>query len=213
MSAAALPQVSLPAIHQQFEAALPQIDSTIRFQFRHWPKRLRAEAIADARAAAWHAWHGLLARGQDPLAVGPTGIAYNACRYVKAGRQFGTGTSGRSAMDVYSRRAQRRLGFRLISLDRETSEDPGQERDAWREWLAADNRCTPADEAAFRLDFTAWLEALPPRKRRVAELLAEGHGTGVVAAYVGVTPGAVSQTRTWLERSWRQFQGEVGASP
>jgi hypothetical protein len=213
MSAALTPPISWPSVHRQFEAVLPQLDNTIRFHFRHWPRRRRAEAIADARSVCWLAWYGLVLRGQDPLAVGPTGIAYNACRYVKAGRQFGTGTCGRAALDVYHPRVQRRLGFRLISLDRETSEDARQAREPWCELLAADNRCNPADEAAFRLDFTAWLEALPPRKRRVAGLLAEGHGTGIVATLLGVTPGAVSQTRAWLHRSWRQFQGAVGAAP
>jgi hypothetical protein len=42
----------------------------------------------------------------------------------------------------------------------------------------------------------------------MAELLAEGHETGVVARMLDVTPAAVSQSRTWLEASWRAFQGE-----
>jgi len=208
MSVATSPQVSWPTVHRQFEAALPQIDNTIRFQFRTWPKRLRAEAIADAQAAAWHAWHGLLVRGKDPLAIGPTGIAFNACRYVKNGRRFGTGTAGRSGMDIYSRRAQRSRGFKLVEIEQETAEHEVQTSGGWREWIAADNRCTPADEAAFRLDFAVWLDALPPRKRRMAELLAEGHETGVVARLLGVTPGAVSQTRAWLNSSWSSFQGQ-----
>ncbi len=102
---------SWPVIHRQFEAALPQIDDVIRFHSRRWPKQQRSEMMADARAAAWHAWFGLLRRGKDPLAVGPTGLARNACRYVKGGRRLGTTTSGRSAMDVYNRRAQRRNGI------------------------------------------------------------------------------------------------------
>jgi hypothetical protein len=207
MSAAALAAAIWPALHRQFEAALPQMDNTIRFQFRRWPRGRRADAIADARAAAWYAWHGLLTRGRDPMAVGPTGIAFNACRYVKLGRRLGTGSCGRRAADVYHRRAGQ-LGPRVISLDSEPGEGPGRDQDAWRAWPAADNRCTPADEAAFRLDFAAWLQALPPRKRRVAVLLAEGYTTGEVAALLGVTPGAVSQSRTWLAESWRQLQGE-----
>jgi hypothetical protein len=207
----ALSQTPWPVVHQQFQAALPRMDNAIRFQFRRWPRRWRAEAIADARAAAWLAWRGLLARGRDPQAVGPTGIAYNACRYVKAGRRLGTGAGGRAAIDVYNPRARRRLGSQLISLDVPPGQGPGRGPDTWRCWLAGDNRYTPADEAAFRLDFTAWLGALPPRKRRAAELLAEGYATGEVAALLGVTPGAVSQARTWLAGSWRRFQGE--ASP
>jgi hypothetical protein len=31
----------------------------------------------------------------------------------------------------------------------------------------------------------------------------------VVASLLGVTPGAVSQSRTWLAESWKKFQTEV----
>jgi hypothetical protein len=204
---------SLAQAHRQFERALPAMDNTIRYQFRRWPRRLRAEAIADARASAWHAWIGLLRRGKDPLAVGPTGIAFNATRYVRAHRKLGCGATGRSAIDVYDRRSRCRLGMKLIRLDAHTGMADRAEPDAWREWLAEDNRVSPADEAAFRLDFRAWMDSLPGHKRRIAELLALGHETGAVAARLGVTPSAVSQSRTWLARSWRRFQGEAEAAP
>src|SRR4051812_4210781 len=117
-------------------------------------------------------------------------------------------------MDVYHREAQRRDGFRLISLDsgEEIAAVPSA-TDAWRERLAEDNRISPADEAAFRLDFAAWLEGLTPRKRRIAELLAEGHEGLVVARAVGCSPGRVSQVRAELEASWREFQGQAGGGP
>jgi hypothetical protein len=199
---------SLTTVHSQFEAALPSMDSVLCYQFRKWPRRHRADALADARAACWHAWSGLIRRGKDPLAIGPTGIAAYAARYVKNGRQFGCGTSGRGNMDVYHPRAQRD-GLKLISLDRDFEPDAGAQTDVWREWLAEDNRTTPADEAAFRIDFSTWLASLPERKRQMAELLAEGNGTGDVARLLGVTPPAVSLTRTWLEASWRTFQDGV----
>ena len=203
--------LSLTDAHRQFEAALPAIDNTLRFQFRRLPRARRAEAIADARAACWHAWYGLLRRGKDPLAVGPTGIAFNATRYVKAGRKLGCCATGRSAIDVYDPRALRRVGLKLVSLDRKVGDELGEKSDAWREWLAEDNSVSPADEAAFRLDFQAWLEALPHKKRRIAGLLAEGHETGVVAGMVGVSPGRVSQVRLELAESWREFQGQAVA--
>ena len=168
MSALTLNPASLPAIHRQFEAELPRIDKVLSFEFRRWPPRRRAEAVADARAAAWAAWRGLLARGQDPVEVGPPGIARNAARYVKAGRRLGTGSCGRGAMDVYHPRARRRSGLKLVSLDHDPGAIPGEESDGWRDWLASDNRCTPADEACFRLDFAGWLEGLPPRKRALS---------------------------------------------
>jgi DNA-directed RNA polymerase specialized sigma24 family protein len=201
----------LTAVHRAFEAALPAMDQTIRFQFRNWPRRHRAEAVADARAAAWHAWSGLARRGQDPLAVGVTGIALNAARYVRAGRRLGTGSCGRGAMDLLDRRAQRRGGFHLVSLDRDSGDGLGVSPDPWRERLAEDRHTSPADTACFRLDFASWLAGLPGRNRRVAELLAEGHPTGEVARLVGVSPGRVSQLRVELEESWRSYQAGSAA--
>jgi hypothetical protein len=82
--------------------------------------------------------------------------------------------------------------------------------DAWRDWLAEDNRVSPADEACFQIDFEDWLDGLPGRDRRVAELLAAGEMTGDVVWMVGVSPGRVSQLRRELAESWQEFQGETG---
>jgi hypothetical protein len=182
------------------------MDSVIRHHFRNWPARRRADALADARAALWAAWHSLVRRGKDPLQVGITGIAARCCLFTKAGRKLGNKNRGRGCLDVLDQRAQRRLGLKILRLDRD---EETVARDGWREWLAEDNRVTPADEAAFRLDFGRWLSGLPERKRQMAELLLQGHETGVVARMLEVTPAAVSQTRTWLESSWRTFQGEA----
>src|SRR5207249_1848625 len=109
-------------------------------------------------------------------------IATNAIRYVRSGRRFGNTTIGRGAMDIYRRRAQRKHGFKLVSLDAGQDADAGDSaQGSWREWLAEDNRVGPADEACFRLDFGNWLAALPAKKRQIAELLAEGHDGVVVA--------------------------------
>jgi hypothetical protein len=199
-------------VHQQFAGALPAIVAAAEFAFRRRRRQEREEAVAEVRAAAWSAWHGLLERGKDPLAVGIWGIAANACRYVRNGRRIGNRHRGRGAMDVHHPRAQKRDGFRVISLDAKDELIPGMGHQDWREWLAADNRCTPADEAAFRIDFATWLDALPPRKRQMAALLAEGHGTGVAARLAGVSQLRVSQLRSELARSWHAFQGEATAS-
>lgn len=67
----------------------------------------------------------------------------------------------------------------------------------------------PADIAAFRIDFTAWLDSLPLRHRMVAELLAVGNTTGEVARLLGCSPGNVSQFRVKLMESWREFVNEA----
>jgi hypothetical protein len=201
--------VSLTIDHRSFEAALPTINRVARYCFRHHKPQDREEALAETHACAWKAWRGLLQRGKDPVAVGVSGIAGYAVRHTLNGRRVGNRHCGRSARDVYHPRVQEACGFRLVSLDREI--DPVLSEDAWKEWLCEDNRCSPADEAVFRVDFAAWLASLPERKRQIAEWLSEGHETGLVARWLGVTPAAVSQTRTWLAGSWRKFQAQAAA--
>jgi DNA-directed RNA polymerase specialized sigma24 family protein len=201
---------ALAAARRQFEAASPAMDRTFRYRLRRCPARRRAEAIATARAVAWAAWHGLLRRGRDPRAVGVHGIAGNAARDVTRGRKFGCGTAGSGALDVYHPRARSRGGFRVISLDAGAAAPAaGPRKEGWRAWLAEDNRVSPADEACFRLDFREWLGRLPERKRAAALLLAEGGTTGEAARALGVTPGAVSQARAWLAKSWGAFQAQA----
>jgi DNA-directed RNA polymerase specialized sigma24 family protein len=208
MSASPLSETATADAHRAFEAALTRIDASLRYYFRRWPCGRRDEAIDDARSATWVAWHGLLRRGKDPVAVGVTAIATNAGRAIKKGRAIAASRPvGLRSEEVHSPRALRPTRLRVVSFEELPESTPG----AWQGWLAPDRRYGPADEAAFRLDFAAWLDALPPRKRRAAELLAEGHGTGEVARILGVTPGAVSQARAWLFRSWGRFQGEVDA--
>jgi hypothetical protein len=212
MSIATVTSDWLDTAHREFEAALPQIDGVARFKFRGLPQSQRREAVADVRAAAWHAWIGLVRRGQDPVAIGPTGIAANACRYVRNGRRLGCGSPGRGAMDVFHPAARRRLGFQIVSLNRLAPSHVARSAGDWRECLAHSNCVTPADEACFRVDFTTWLAGLPDRKRQMVDLLMIGHETSVVARMLAVTPAAVSLTRSWLARSWSEFQGEAAAS-
>jgi hypothetical protein len=202
--------LSLAAAQREFTAHLSAVEDAVSFAFR---KRLRRqeyeEALAEARAAAWSAWHGLIAKGKDPLEVGVRAIAHNACRHVRNGRRLGNAHCGRGAMDIQHPRVRHDSGLRVLSFEEADRDMAG----SWREWLAEDNCCSPADQAAFRLDFEGWLASLPMRKRQVAELLAEGHEGAVVATEVGVSPGRVSQLRTELQESWEVFQRGTSDRP
>jgi hypothetical protein len=208
MSTANLSTFVTTDAHRAFDSALGQIDAAIDFQFRHrrWSRQRREDVWAEARAATWAAWHGLLLRGQDPVAVGITGIVANACRAVRKGRLVGANRSvGRGAMDIHHWKARRATGLRIVSFEDQALAPAN----GWQGWLRSGRHYGPADEAAFRVDFAAWLAVLPARRRRVAELLAEGLGTGEVAQRLGVTSGAISQSREWLALSWSRFQGEA----
>ena len=200
--------LSLVAAQEQFTAHLSAVEDAARFAFR---KRLGRqdyeERLAEARAAAWSAWHGLIQKGKDPLEVGVRAIAVNASRHVRSGKKLGNAHCGRGAMDVQHPRVRRELGLRVITFEEVAGEAAG----SWREWLAEDNRVSPADEACFRLDFQAWLQGLSERKRQAAELLAQEYQTDEVARIVGVSPGRVSQLRRELDASWRAFQDQAAA--
>jgi hypothetical protein len=205
-----MPAMSLVAAQEKFTATLSAVEDAARYAFRRRRRQDREEALAEARAAAWSAWHGLIRKGKDPLAVGVTGIANNAIRYVRNGRRVGNTSCGPGAMDVF-RKAQKARDFKVVSLDSNDQIIRGWLVGTWKEWLARDHRVGPADTAAFRVDFAVWLTGLPGRKRQIAELLTEGHEPGLVACIVGVSPARVSQLRHELEASWRAFQG--GATP
>ena len=82
--------LSLTHAQQQFTAHLSALEDAAGYAFRRRRWQDREEAVAEARAAAWSAWHGLIRKGKDPLAVGVTGIANNAIRYVRNGRRSAT---------------------------------------------------------------------------------------------------------------------------
>jgi len=203
--------LSLVAAQQEFTRTISAVEDAVKFAFR---RRLRPqeyeEALAEAKAAAWSAWAGLIKRGKDPLAVGVHGIASNAIRSVRNGRKLGCGTAGRGAMDIFHRKAQAKCGYKLVSLDSgDGTPADSSGKGEWRDWLAEAKTCTPADLAASRIDLASWLSRLPERKRRIFETLAQGHDGIVVARRLGLSPGRVSQVRAELEASWRGFQGQT----
>src|SRR3954453_6951606 len=117
--------LSLAAAQDQFTATLSAVEDAVHYAFhkRLLPQEYE-ERLAEARAAAWHAWYGLVKRGKDPLEVGVHGIAHNAIRYVRNRRKLGCGTSGRGAMDVFHPKAQKKPGARqLVRDDREVAQN------------------------------------------------------------------------------------------
>jgi hypothetical protein len=47
---------------------------------------------------------------------------------------------------------------------------------------------------------------------RLARALALGEQTSVEAQHFGLTPGRISQLRTWFRAHWEQFQAETEPS-
>lgn len=191
---------SKPAWHAGFMELLPDIRRQVRFAFRRLAAERREEAVQEAIANALVAYVRLHKLGKTDVAYA-TPLANYAVRQVCGGRQVGCQLN---MDDVLSPYAQRRQGFNVSRLDR-----PSEGNDAWKEILVEDPSCTPAELAAGRLDFDAWLRRLPRQKRRMASTLAKGETTSEAAKKFQVTPGRVSQVRRELAESWNEFQGEA----
>jgi hypothetical protein len=193
---------SLAAAQHQFTAYLPVVENATLYALRR--RRLRRhdyeDILAEAIAACWSAWVGLISRGRDPLEVGVCGIANRAALYARSGRRIANRTCGRGKMDIFHRRAQKARGFRVFNSGGVEETIAEADHGVWT------NCCTPADAACFKLDFECWLAGLPEKKRRVAELLAEGHEGVVVARLVGIAQSRVCQLRGELAANWQAFQ-------
>ena len=103
--------------------------------------------------------------------------------------------------------AQCRKGHRVDRLDHFDDEENG-----WQEIVVEDRRAGPGENAAVRIDFSAWRRRLPVRLRKIAMTLAIGETTSETAKKFGVTAARISQLRQWLKESWERFQGEFAAA-
>jgi DNA-directed RNA polymerase specialized sigma24 family protein len=182
--------------HPAFLELLPRIEAYAVPAFRYLGKDDREDAVQETVAQAFLGFVVLMTRGRPEL-IFPTVLARYAIGRVRQGRTFG---SPLNSCDVLSRPAQRRRGFAVQRLDQYDS-DAG----AWFEAIVEDTRTPVVDQAAFRVDFPAWLERLSRRNRRIAESLAYGHTTKAVARKFRVTPGRISQLRRELHASWEEF--------
>jgi hypothetical protein len=73
-----------------------------------------------------------------------------------------------------------------------------------------DNTITPPDEqAAFRLDFAAWLKRLTPRERRLIRAMALNERTQDLARECELSPGRISQMRREFHDGWATFCGDT----
>ncbi len=188
----------------RFLDMVPTIRHYANSAFRHLRRGARDDAIDEVVANTLVAYRRLVDQDREALAY-PTVLARFAIARVHAGRAAGTKLNSN---DVLSRYAQRQKGFAVERLDEFDAAVGG-----WREVAVEDRRCCPADLAAFRLDFSAWLKILPHRKRSILRWLAIGESTGAVAKMFGISQARVSQLRGEFYESWCRFHGEGPTVP
>jgi hypothetical protein len=184
------------AWHSRFLGLLPQIRNYVGPAFRHLQEAEQDDAIQDAVAHAFVMFVRLMKRGRKD-AVFPTVLARFGIGHAREGRSFGTPSNSR---DVAAKWARHRRNFVVNRLERDDSR-----RQRWLEAVIEDPRTPVADQAAFRVDYPDWLSRLPCRKRRVAEALADGNSTNVVARRFRLSAARISQLRRELHESWQRF--------
>ena len=179
---------------QRFLLLLPTIRRIAKFAFRMLPSEQREDAMQEVIASSYVAYCRLVARGKEDLAYGSPLARYAVAQY-RTGRRVGCRIDSQDIMSPYS-------GLELQSLVLRVDGDD------WEELAVEDKHATPADVAATRIDFRAWLRRLDPHKRAVAKLLAGGATTSDAAKQLKLSLGRVSQLRRHLKETWEAFQGE-----
>jgi hypothetical protein len=171
-----------------------------------------------AVAAAFVGYVRLAEQGKNPVRDFASGLVTYAVLHAKSGRQIG---SPSSTTDALSPLARRRRGFRVESLSA-VSVDPravgsgashSGMADLFDERLTENARTPVPDQAAFRIDFPAFLSSIGPRDRALAQFLSMGHSAQTAAVRFGLSEGRVSQLRRAWREQWQQSQGDIVAQP
>jgi hypothetical protein len=190
--------------HEQFLRMLPAITAYAQISFQGLAADAREDLVEETICNCLVAFARLVELGKADLAY-PSVLARYAVAHVRQGRRVGC---KQNVNDVLSEYAQCCKGFAVESLDVYDDTQGG-----WREVLVEDRTATPADIAASRIDFQAWLRILSWQRRRVAQVLATGERTRVAARRFGLSPARISQLRSELRASWAAFQGDTQAMP
>ena len=193
------PHYNHEAVNEQFEQMLPRIRLMALHAFRNNDPEQRYELTAEVVARAYAAFVRLAKQGRAEIGYA-TPLALFSIKQVKSGRRMG---SKLNIKDVSSEYAQMNKGITMERLDRYH-----KRKEIWKEVVVEDKKCGPAEIAAARIDFAAWLETLGRRERQIAKTLSTGETTGAVAKKFGVSPSRISQMRAQLKRAWHVFQGE-----
>ena len=207
------------SLQARFLAILPRIERHGRCYFRHVKCPLQqVELLAEMRGVCWQWFIRLVRRGKGVTAF-VSALATYAARAVHSGRRV---CGHERAKDVLSPVARRRHGFRVEPLPvstRSPYEDLyattlGQAlQDAYEERLR-DNTLTPVpDQAAFRIDFPAWLATLTGRERRLIRAMARNERTKDLSRAFELSPGRISQLRRAFHDDWLRYHGEEVSAP
>jgi hypothetical protein len=191
-------------LQAMFLKMAPLIATHARICFQDLDPESREELIAETLSNAFCAFLRLAQLNRLSVAY-PSALARYSVAQVKSGRKTG---SKLNVNDVTSEYCQRQKHVSVQRLDKFDADE-----NAWEEVLVADRKANnPADLAASRIDFPAFIDTLSRRNRRIAMKLAVGEKTSRVARIFGITNGRVSQLRKEFKVAWEKFHGEPGTA-
>ncbi len=184
-----------------FLAIQATVERHARFAFRGMRDVHRHEdCVQETLCLCWLWTCRLWKQGKDARDF-PTTLATFATRHVRSGRTF-VGKK-RLTGDALSPLAQAMHAFGTQTL-------PSGEAPAATSWQAAllDNTQSPPDEqAAFRIDFPAFLGVLSDRDRRIAQDMMMGETTRELSGRYRVSPARISQLRREFHAGWHALTG------
>ena len=205
----------LDNLHTRFLVLLPRIERHGRIYFRHLRSHRKEEAFQEMRALAWMWFVRLAQRGKD---AGEFLTTFNdfLVQAVSNGRRV---LGQEKAKDAMCEATQKRRGFNVEALPSETRATHEslysmvhgqQEHDAYEERLCDNTRTPVPDQAAFRIDWPAWMQTRSNRDRRIIDDLMAGERTFEVSQKFGLSPARISQLRRQLHDDWEVFCAEAG---
>jgi len=192
-----------PAWHAAFEEMIPVIERHARVSFLHLNPEAREEAIQEVICNACQAYARLVEIGKTELAYASVLASFGVSQ-TREGRKVGNSLNVRDISSDYCRQRKNLILERLDHYD--------SEENAWNEILVEDKHAGPAQTAAVRIDFAAWLKTLKPRTRKIARFLSLGHKTKDTAKKFGMSEGRVSQLRLELKTAWELFTGSANVA-
>lgn len=205
---------SLDQLRARFLTILPRIERHGRVYFRHvkCPAK-KSDFISEMVALCWKWIVRLAERGKDGFRF-PMMLATFAAKQVKCGRRLAGQDKAKDAMSPV---AQHRHGFQVESLPISTRVSweqiyggVGGQRltDECEERLRDNTRTPPDEQAAFRIDWPAWLCTRTERDRRIIDQMALGERTKHLSHKFGISPARVSQLRREYHDDWVRFTGD-----
>lgn len=187
----------------EFLKMLPAIQRDIRFAFRRQKGDHYDEAVQEAICHCCLAYARLCQRGRSSVAS-PTSLARYAVAHYRVGRRV---SQSMNVQDVTSPYCQCQTGVCVESM----TSSPRLDAD-WEEMLVENRHVTPADLAASRIDYPAWLSSLGSFRRRIAETLATGETAQRTARLFGLSPARISQLRGEFLAAWQAFHAPKEAA-